>query len=80
MRFYNVESPVEAERKTLPKGDGNWAGFAHVYKTISEACDKMGLSLNRRSDEHVHAMAVLGCGHEETMKYEQMRLKSRGWA
>lgn len=78
-RLYNVESPVEAMRKTLPAGDGNWAGFSHVYQSISAACEQMGRSHNRHGDEHVHAMAVLGCGHEETMKYEQMRLRSRRW-
>lgn len=76
----NLESPVETERKTLPRGDGQWPGFARVYQTISGACDRMGQSASRLNEEHVRAMAILGCGHEETMKYEQMRLRSRGWA
>lgn len=73
-------SPVEQRRKELPKGEANWPGYAKVYRTISLACDRMGrMPYIRLSDEHVNAMAILGCGHEETMKYEQMRLRMRGF-
>jgi hypothetical protein len=73
-------SPVEQRRKELPKGDGQWPGYAHVYASISRACTKMAATpYIRLSDEHVNAMAVLGCGHEETMKYEQARLHMRGF-
>ena len=33
----------------------------------------------RCSDEHVEVMAILGCGHEETMKAEMARCFSRGF-
>ena len=74
------QSPVDQRRKELPKGDGQWSGYAHVYASISWACGKMAITpYIRLSDEHVNAMAVLGCGHEETMKYEQARLRMRGF-
>ena len=74
------ESPVDIERKELPRGSGKWPGFDAVYLNIERACEVMGRDKYLRlSDEHVQAMAVLGCGHEETMKYEQMRLRSRGF-
>jgi hypothetical protein len=31
------------------------------------------------SDEHVRLMAIMGCGHEETMKAEMHRLIGRGY-
>lgn len=73
------ESPVEAELKTLPRDNGDWSGFSYVYDQISKACDVMGKTPHiALSNEHVHAMAVLGCGHEETMKAEMWRLRNRG--
>jgi hypothetical protein len=76
----NQESPVEARRKELPRGQGDWVGFSHVYQNLSAGCNAMGRTdYVRLSDEHVNAMAVLGCGHEETMKYEQMRMRMRGF-
>jgi len=33
----------------------------------------------RLSDEHVRLMAIMGCGHEETMKAEMHRLIGRGY-
>lgn len=72
------ESPVESELKTLPRGNGDWPGFDYVYRQIANACDAMGkIPHIALSDEHVHAMAVLGCGHEETMKAEMWRLRNR---
>ena len=29
------DSPVETRRKELPRGDGVWPGFAHVYANIA---------------------------------------------
>jgi len=75
-----MDSPVEERRKELPRGDANWAGFPYVYKCISMACEKMAMNpYLHLSDEHVNAMAVLACGHEETMKYELSRLRMRGF-
>ena len=73
-------SPVEQRRKELPRGNGSWAGFEHVYRNIAKACERMARAKYiYLSEEHINAMAVLGCGHEETMKYEQMRLRGRGF-
>jgi hypothetical protein len=50
-----------------------------VYANIARGCEELA---KRKyvylSDEHENAMAVLGSGHEETMKYEQMRMRDRG--
>ena len=74
------DSPVERRRKELPCGNATWPGYSKVYANISTACEHMGqMPYIRLSDEHVNAMAILGCGHEETMKYEQMRLRMRGF-
>lgn len=73
-----IDSPVEQVRKQLPRGDGNWPGYAYVYKNIADACQKMAeTEYIYLSDEHVDAMAILGSGHEETMKAEQARLRMR---
>jgi len=73
------DSPVEKVRKTLPKGDGNWKGFDHVYSKIQTACHNLAKNKYCRcSNEHVYYMAVLGCGNEELMKYEMLILTSRG--
>ena len=74
------DSPTEEARKLLPRGNGTWPGYEHVYRNIAEACEKMARSRYvYLSDEHIQAMAILGCGDEETMKYEQMRCRGRGW-
>lgn len=74
------DSPVEARRKELPRGKGDWIGWPQVYSNISRGCEAMARTTYvYLSDEHVNAMAVLGCGHEETMKYEQMRMRDRGF-
>ncbi len=73
-----MESPVEAIRKNLPHGNGDWVGYGYVYANIAAACERMGANPYLRcSEEHERSMAILGCGHEETMKYEQMRLRDR---
>jgi hypothetical protein len=56
-------SPVEQRRSELPRGAG----------------DAMARTPLRLGNEHVNAMAVSGTGHEETMKYEMSRLRSRGF-
>lgn len=74
------DSPVEERRKQLPRGTGDWAGYATVYRRIAAACALMAKDKRLYlSEEHVNAMAALGSGHEETMKYEQMRLRDRGF-
>ncbi|HYM36183.1 MAG TPA: hypothetical protein VET48_12340 [Steroidobacteraceae bacterium] len=74
------DSPVERRRKELSRGNGDWAGYAHVYANIARGCEAMARTpYVHLSDEHVNAMAVLGCGDEQTMKYEQMRMRDRGF-
>jgi hypothetical protein len=74
------DSPVESRRKELPRGTGDWPGFDKVYSNIAAGCEAMARTKYvYLSEEHVNAMAVLGCGHEETMKYEQMRMRDRGF-
>lgn len=73
-------SPVEVRRQELPRGSGNWPGYAEVYSNIARGCEVMARTRYvYLSDEHVNAMAVLGSGDEATMKYEQMRMRDRGF-
>ena len=72
--------PVEQRRRELPRGDGNWHGYEYVYKQLDAGCMAMArASYVYLSDEHVNAMAILGCGHEETMKAEMWRMRGRGF-
>ena len=74
------DSPVEMRRKELPRGDGQWAGFDHVYSLISSACEKMAIGNHTwLSELHIDCMAILGSGHEETMKYHVQWLRMYGW-
>lgn len=75
-----IESPVEKERKTLPRGDGNWPGYDRVWSRLQDAAHN--LAANRAawlSDDHIHTMAVLGSGHEETMKAWMHICIQYGW-
>lgn len=73
-------SPVDSRRMELPKGDGNWPGFDHVYSKLQEAAHRIAEDPRLLcSSEHIEIMAILGCGHEETMKAELARCYSRGW-
>lgn len=72
------DSIAEQIRKTLPNGYGSWIGFDHVYNKLKQACYKISNNYNL-SNEHDYLIAVLGCGHEETMKYEMSLCISRGW-
>ncbi len=75
-----VESPVDTVRKTLPKGDGNWPGYDVVCARLQAAAHKIAQERYLYlSDEHVTLMAIMGCGHEETMKAEVHRLIGRGF-
>jgi hypothetical protein len=74
------DSPTERRMKELPRGDGNWLGFNKVWSNIQQGCHAMAkVPYVYLSEEHINAMAVLGCGDETTMKYEQMRMRDRGW-
>lgn len=81
MRNWKIaqESPVETIRKSLPKGDGKWRGFASVYRRISKACEEMARRGHHLSEFHVETMAILGCGHEETMKARLLLLYESNW-
>ena len=70
------DSPVEKARKELHTGDCEWAGYEHVRDNLQIAAHHLASGkYTCCSDEHVQVMAILGCGHEETMKAEQMRCK-----
>ena len=73
------ESPVQTALKAGPRGNGDWPGFAAVYRKISDAADKMGRSPQRLGQDHVDTMADLGSGHEERMKYRLQWLRVYGW-
>ena len=75
------ESPVQTALKAGPRGNGEWPGFSHVYRAISQACDRMGLTPGvARNEFHVMSMADLGSGHEERMKARLQLLRVYGWA
>lgn len=64
-----TDSPVEAVFKTLTRGNGNWPGWSHVYCKLQEAAYHLAANeYTRCGEDHVYTMAVMGCGHEETMK------------
>lgn len=72
------DSPVEFERKKLPRGNGDWQGYDHVYHNLQKTCETLAAGkYTYLSADHVFYMAVLGCGDEETMKYYQMVAKNR---
>lgn len=74
------DSPVETRMRELARGTGDWEGFGYVWEQLQIGCHAMA---KRRyvylSQEHVNAMGILGCGHEETMKAEMWRMRQRGW-
>jgi hypothetical protein len=75
-----MDTPVDHIRKQLPRGNGQWPGFDVVYGRLQAAAHKMSQERYLRcSDEHVTLMAILGCGHEGTMKAEMHRLIGRGY-
>lgn len=74
------DDPVTIRLRELPRGDGSWPAYAKVYANIARGCEAMARTeYIYLSAEHVNAMAVLGCGDETTMKYEQMRMRDRGF-
>ena len=74
------DSPSDLLRKSLPKGDANWTGFPAVWSNLQKAAIAMGLSnTSRLSDFHIRTMAVMGTGHEETMKAHLHLIRQYGW-
>lgn len=74
------DSPVVTLQKQLPRGNAQWPGWEQVYWNLSLAADEMGRRRETRgNDFHVRTMAVMGTGHEETMKAHQLLLRSYGW-
>ena len=64
------DSPVEARRKEMPKGDGDWFGYDRCYDRLKSATEHLARSQHTRlSQDHIDMMAAMGSGHEETMKY-----------
>ncbi len=63
------DSPVEVLRKTLPKGDGDWPAFGHVWSKLQRISAAMAKDrYTHLSEHHLHVMAAMGTGDEETMK------------
>ena len=66
--------------KTLPKGNCDWPGYDKSQKEISDECLRLALcKTTYLSYHHVYLMAVLGCGHEETMKAESLKIKTENF-
>ena len=64
------DDPIETRRKELPRGDGSWEGFDACYRRLQFAAKHLALNpYTRLGQDHIDIMAVLGSGHEETMKY-----------
>jgi len=77
---YCIESPVSQRLREIPRGNGEWPGYSHVYANLARGCEAMGRNVYvRLSEEHINAMAVLGSGDENGMKYEQARMRRRGF-
>lgn len=75
-----TDSPPEEQRKELSQGPGDWPGFGQVYANLQKAAHKMALSKYfYLSDDHIYTMAVMGCGHEETMRGHQLWCREYGW-
>ena len=75
-----AESPVEQRRKELLQGDCNWLGYDAVYTNLQKAAEKLSSGkYTRLSGNHIETMAVMACGHEETMKSWQMVCRNNNW-
>ena len=76
--MYPKDDPVEQERKKLPQGSGDWPGHDFVWDYLQQCAHVLSKNPQTRcGDEHVMLMAIMGCGHEETMKAELHRLYGR---
>lgn len=77
---YAIQDEVAGELRELPKGDCEWPGYSSVYNRLQAIAYRIATAPHCRfSDEHIHTMAVLGCGHEETMKGWLLQMIDRGW-
>ena len=75
--YKNEDSPSEQLRKELPRGAGNWPGYDIVYGNLQKGAFSLAQGqYTYLSDLHIKTMAVLGTGHEETMKAQQMLLRA----
>lgn len=76
-----ADSLTEKRRKELPRGEWiDCRASAAVYRKLSHSATKMGMDKYMRlSDLHVETMAVMGTGHEETMKNHLHLLRMYGW-
>jgi hypothetical protein len=64
-----IDTPVDKLLRTLPRGKADWEGWSVCYTRLQAASDRLASSPNTfLSDDHVEVMAVMVCGHEETMK------------
>ena len=74
------DSPVEARRKEMPKGGGDWFGYDRCYDRLKSAAEHLaGNQHTRLSQDHIDIMAAMGSGHEETMKYYVHIAYLYGW-
>lgn len=80
MKFSKLpkDSTVEQRLKELPHGAGNYPGYDSVYTKLKEASNHLAAN-SYLSEDHINTMAILGCGHEETMKYHLAICRSNGW-
>ncbi len=73
-------TPTEQRMSELPHGDGNWPGADVAWARLQRVSQHLASDKNTHlSDDHIHTMAVMGCGHEETTKAWVMYCIDRGW-
>ncbi len=73
-------SPTETRRLELPQGNADWPGYAVVYDRLQQAAYNLASNKSTYlSNDHIETMAVLGTGHEETMKYWFHVCLNNGW-
>ena len=73
------DTPVDARRRELPKGEGDFESFGKVWSNLQKACHEIVEGGGLLSDIHVETMAIMGNGHEESMKAQQMLLRTYGY-
>jgi hypothetical protein len=82
---YRLQEELWAEMRALPQGDCEWPGYSIVFNRLQAIAYNMAKKTpgiqnhNYLSAEHITTMAVLGCGHEETMKGWLLQMIDRGW-
>lgn len=78
---YRIQDSVAEDLRSLPKGDCEWPGYFVICNRLQSIALKMAMGKGHSylSDDHLHTMAVLGCGHEETMKGWLLHLTDIGW-